>query len=334
MNVCDEVKAEMTVVRIVKNWDKPELMRQTPGSAGFWDGIEFTLKAVAHCDYLLILNHPPEDITVTCPPQHIWAIMQEPPNEYYKNMHWGDVWYHRVYTQREDLLGKRYIHSQPALPWHVNKDYDYLKRCGVPIKDHRLSCVTSDIAYFEGHRARLRFLDKLRQHLEFDLFGRGFSPVQDKWDALASYRYSLAIENFRNSYYWSEKLADCFLAWTMPIYYGCTNIAKYFPSEAMVSIDPDDPTAIERIKETISSDLYHRNLDAIAYARELVLDRYQLFPFIVQQIRDYESSPPSNTSDPVPIALTHKLRLPLDVKVRLAAERYGRQFRSRLKRTL
>ena len=30
----------------------------------------------------------------------------------------------------------------------------------------------------------------------------------------------------------SEKIADCFLAWTMPIYYGCPRIAEYFPAES------------------------------------------------------------------------------------------------------
>jgi hypothetical protein len=30
----------MTLVRIVKDWDWPDLLRQTPGQKGFWNGIQ------------------------------------------------------------------------------------------------------------------------------------------------------------------------------------------------------------------------------------------------------------------------------------------------------
>jgi hypothetical protein len=83
----------MTLVRIVKNWDWPDIMRQTPGSDGVWDGVRFTLEPVAECDYLIVLNRPAQDITVRCPPQHVWAVVQEPPNECFQPMHRGDISY-------------------------------------------------------------------------------------------------------------------------------------------------------------------------------------------------------------------------------------------------
>jgi hypothetical protein len=43
----------------------------------------------------------------------------------------------------------------------------------------------------------MKFLRKIQKNnLEFDLYGRGFCSIEDKWDGLAPYRYSLAIENF------------------------------------------------------------------------------------------------------------------------------------------
>ncbi|HEX3036792.1 MAG TPA: glycosyltransferase family 10, partial [Thermodesulfobacteriota bacterium] len=147
-------------------------------------------------------------------------------------MHRGLPSYHRIYTPDvEDLRGKRYIHRQPALPWLVNKDYDYLIDCGVPTKERCLSWITSNLRWLPVHRARMHFLESISEQIEFDLFGKGFVYIEDKWDGLAPYQYSFAIENYRNPYYWSEKIADCLLAWTMPIYYGCTRIIEYFPSE-------------------------------------------------------------------------------------------------------
>ena len=307
----------MTLVRIVKNWSWPDLMRQAPGRKGFWDGIQFTLEPVETCDYVIVLNRIPEDTMVQCPPENVWAIMQEPPNEHFKPMHRGSVSYKRVYTTDVDLRGRRYIHSHPALPWHVNRDYDYLTNCGPPTKERSLSWITSSIAAFEGHRARLRFLERIRGQVPFDLFGRGFAEIQDKWDGLARYRYSLVVENFRNPYYWSEKIVDCFLAWTMPIYYGCNRISKFFPAEALVPIDIEDPVTVDRIRDVVSSDLWSRNLDAIAHARELVLDRHQLFPFVAEQIGEYEQSMSSQTVMPRAILISDQPRWPDPLRVRI-----------------
>ena len=274
-------------MRIIKNWDFPDLMRQTPGRRGVFDDIRFTMEPVQECDYCVVLNAPSEDVTVRCPPDHVWAIMQEPPNEHFGPLHRGDIRYRRVYTTDPSLRGRRYVGSQPALPWHVNRDYDELQSMPVPEKNKDLSWITSNIASFAGHRDRLQFLERIKESLEFDLFGRGFRFIDDKWDGLAPYRYALAVENWRNELYWSEKLADAFLAWTVPFYYGCTRIADYFPPESFVEIDIRDPHVTERIKEEIDSDRWAGRLAAVAEARRLILNRYQIFPFLVSRIRSH-----------------------------------------------
>lgn len=273
------------LVRLIKNWTSPDLMRQTPGGSGVWDGIRFTEEPVEACDYVVVLNYTPEPVTVSCPPGHVWALMQEPPTHTFADLHRAGAVFSRVYTTDARLRGRRYVHSQPALPWHVGRTYDELCALPIPDKPRRLSWITSSTSQLEGHRARLRFLERLRGEVDFDLYGRGFNPIADKWDGLAPYRYSLAVENFRGPYYWTEKLADCFLAWTMPIYCGCTRIDAYFPAGAMVHIDLDDPHAVERIREVAASNLWRERQGAIAEARELVLNRYQLFPFLAGEIR-------------------------------------------------
>ena len=69
----------MTLVRIVKDWDYPDLLRQTPGGSGVWGNIQFTLDPADECDYLLMLNNRLQaPVTTRCPRENIWAIMQEP----------------------------------------------------------------------------------------------------------------------------------------------------------------------------------------------------------------------------------------------------------------
>ncbi len=278
----------MKLVKVIKNWDVPDLLRQTPGHKGVWGDIQFTVDDTRDCDYTIVLNYSSREVSVHCPSDHVWVLMQEPPNEYFRFMHKADDFYGRVFTQDVSLTGPRYVMSHPAVPWHLDRDYDYLTSCSVPDKTKHLSWVTSDKCLFDGHRARMRFLDRILPQVEFDLFGRGFGPLDDKWDGLAPYRYSLAIENYQCPHYWTEKLADCYLSWSMPIYYGCPNITDYFPPESLVLIDIDDPEVGKQIQSIAASDLWKKRRDAVAHARRLVLDRYQFFPHVSSLISQYE----------------------------------------------
>lgn len=279
----------MTVVRLLRNWDWPDPYRQTPGGGGIWDGIRFTDEAVEDPDYVVVLNKPRLPTTVRCSPDRVWAIQQEPPIDGYRDDHRGPTSCSRVFMQDMSLASAKYVRSHGALVWHVDRDYDFLSRVDVPEKRGVLSTVTSNAKTARGHRMRLRFLDALQGTVDLDRYGRGFRPIADKWDAIAPYQYSLALEKVPHPYYWSEKLVDCFLSWTMPIYWGCPRITDYFPEESMVCIDIEDRHCDLQVRDAIESGRWRQNLEAIRHARDLVLSKYQLFPFVVAQIRQWEA---------------------------------------------
>mgnify|MGYP006087097799 CR=1 FL=1 len=64
---------------------------------------------------------------------------------------------------------------------------------------------------------------------------------QEKVVALRSYSFHIAIENVRREGYFSEKLLDCFLTRTVPIYWGCPNIGEYFDVSGMILVSPEAP---------------------------------------------------------------------------------------------
>lgn len=149
----------------------------------------------------------------------------------------------------------------------------------------------------EGHIRRMEFFDNLvDKHPEIiDLYGRGnFSgeyykgEVEDKWDALKDYRYSLAIENYNGKDFWTEKIVDPLLSWCMPIYWGCENISDFLPEDSYVWLDIEDKDAPERVKEIVESDLREENLDAIKEARKRILDEYQIMPTVNRVIKNLE----------------------------------------------
>jgi len=279
----------MTTVRIVKDWEYPDILRQSPDGKGIWENITISADESELVDFVIVLNKPADRHKFLCPRERIWVIAQEPPLAKYANHHRMCSDYGRVYTSAVSVPTGNAIPSQPALCWYVNKSYDELTKCDIPEKTGKVSWVTSNKAFLPTHIKRLEFLHCVRKSIDIELYGKGFNYIEDKWDALAPFKYSLAIENCANDYYWSEKIADCFLSWTMPIYFGCRRISSYFPEESYVQIDISDPNAVGKIQEVVSGDLWERNIDAIAQARRLVLEKYQLFPFLANQIKAYES---------------------------------------------
>lgn len=280
----------MTVGIIYQLFSYPNLYRQTPHVSGMWNNVRFLINELSEpCDILLVLNRLYEAIEVTC--GEVWLLVQEPPIDYYHPWIFeGQDAYSRVYSPYCPGRSPYCTASHGALPWHIEKTYDELKILSSPVKNKTLSWITSDKVGFKGRKERMNFLKSLTEsNIEFDLYGKGFRPIADKYEGLAQYRYSLAIENHSAPHYWTEKIADCFLSWTMPIYYGCSNLDEYFPRESFVQIDIHDRYVLKQISEVTETELYLKNRDAIAEARRLVLDEYQLFPFIVKKIKESET---------------------------------------------
>ncbi len=278
------------LVRVLKSWNDLDFLRQTPQRSGQWRGVQFVADQAGRADYVVIHNRLNTPKIVTCSPDNIWLIVGEPPNEYLKSLHSAQPWVSRIYSNDATLKSQQHRLSYPGLPWHVEKDYDYLMSCPVPAKTRALSWITSSQTWTEGHRERMQTVHRLQSMTEMDLFGRGFTPLADKWDGLAPYQYSIAFENYRNSHYWTEKVMDCYLAWTMPIYYGCTQLEKFFPEDSFIRLDPTAPDLEEQIRDVLHSGLRERNLEAISEARHRVLHEYNFFEFICREIEAQEQS--------------------------------------------
>jgi hypothetical protein len=160
-------------------------------------------------------------------------------------------------------------------------NYDNLKVMSPPLKQNRISVVCSKNLSLPGHFRRMAFLEKLMAHpvsQYIDLFGGGYRPIPDKWDAIAPYKYHLVLENSVVPDYWSEKLGDAFLGYAYPIYYGCPNITNYFNAESLKKIDIENfDQTVAILRNLLSDDKYNDYLPAIIDARNKVLDDYNIF---------------------------------------------------------
>jgi predicted PilT family ATPase len=171
------------------------------------------------------------------------------------------------------------------------KTYDELKSISTLNKDKLISIIVSDKSFTKGHRSRVKFVKKLKKELgeDIDIFGKGYNEIVDKWEAIAPYKYTIVIENSSYNNYWTEKLADAFLGQSYPVYYGCKNIYDYFPEDSLSLIDiRKSDKAIKKIREIIDNNLYEKSLDNIKKSKDLILDKYQLFPMIYKYTQKYK----------------------------------------------
>lgn len=119
-------------------------------------------------------------------------------------------------------------------------------------KSRLVSLIASGKTYYSGHKLRHKVVARAGERgANMDILGRGYAPFEKKSDGLAPYRYSVIIENVREPGYFTEKLIDCLLCETVPIYWGAPDIAEIFDPRGMIICQSleDISAAIEAISE-------------------------------------------------------------------------------------
>lgn len=111
-------------------------------------------------------------------------------------------------------------------------------------KTEKCSIVVSNFAGILNdktiYHSRVKFVhDILKTDLDVHIYGKGWDEyigsdsrikgeIKNKKGGIDKYKFSIAIENSVEENYFTEKLTDCILLDTTPIYFGCPNINNYF----------------------------------------------------------------------------------------------------------
>ncbi len=145
--------------------------------------------------------------------------------------------FHKVLTCNPDLEAAipNALHFVFGSSW-VSKEGEINRS-----KTRSLSLIASSKTSLEGHRLRHAVADWLiASSADAEVMGRAYRPFEKKSEGLAPFRYSVVIENVREAGYFTEKLVDCLLCDTVPIYWGAPDIGKYFDKEGMLICDSLD----------------------------------------------------------------------------------------------
>jgi hypothetical protein len=201
-----------------------------------------------------------------------------------------------VLTSQEPwaIRNSRAIYSQPALRWYYGVgaqsmiDWDNMTHHPPLEKAGVFSTVCSNKQHgsITLHSRRVAFTEAVAERIgELVSFGRGKRPIDDKADAVAPYKYHLAIENHIAPHHWTEKLADAFLGASLPFYVGCPNATDYFSEDSFIPLNLHDiEGSLNTIRRAIDSGEYEKRLPAIMESRRRVLNEYNLFAVIAKHI--------------------------------------------------
>jgi hypothetical protein len=303
-------------IAFVCNWGNSSaellafLVRQTPGGRGVWENLE-GVASPAEADFVVVLEDLPSSTRRSDLDLERTIFLPREP---------AAVRARKNYESLRAPLAFTHDDIHQAAVWRIMRPFEELAAPAYGGKSRPLSSVTSAASQTPGHRVRTRFLrDFARRHPGvLDVYGYGwkgelgdaykgeignrFAKITDlpalcKSAGLAEYRYSLAFENSRQKNYFSEKALDCWLAWSMPIYWGCPNLADYFPEDSFHAIDPSSGDCVDRVAEIVARPIGDRQIAAMAEARRRILQRYNIWAtvhdIIVGGRRPQPVAPPS-----------------------------------------
>jgi hypothetical protein len=278
---------------------------------GRWGSYQFTDvgEITSAADFWCVLDGLREADTAEISSGKVILLCHEPPD--IKNYHPAFLdQFDAVYACHRNFRHRNLRLHQQGLPWlaglvgqrgpadhydaSASLSYDDFSAMATPDKSNLISTMLSTISKAAGHRQRQKFVEIAAARIpELHIFGRGRTPVADKKDAILTYRFHLVLENSAVDHYWTEKLADAYLCHAFPIYWGAPNLNNYFPSDSFLQIDIIKvEESIRAIQNLLDRGLSQRQLEGLAEARNMVLNKYNIYALMVESCDELRAADP------------------------------------------
>lgn len=191
------------------------------------------------------LNKNPYNILIIQEPNelfglHDWAIKNK--NNFSCILTWSEM----ILKECDNALlfpfGTSFLHECPEF-------YEQIK---MENKKFGISFLCGRKKITEGHLLRHQIYEN-GYKIEIDKIWMYDGPPDCKklcWDT----QFHISIENVKKNNWFTEKIIDCFLTKTIPIYWGCDNLSEYFNSDGYITFNSSDEL-LEKIN-TLTPDYY------------------------------------------------------------------------------
>ena len=259
--------------------------KMTPGETGIWKNIE-GVGSIEEADYFGVIdrtNNPSVPID-----RCIFLGAHPPCMDVYSDM---SVYPTAVkcYDLKDTFGFGEY--------W-INYTYDQLMALEPPKKTEKLACILSDQNTRHYHAVRINYMDNFCKFYsnELNLYGRinprpnmkscyrgvcgsSHPSVGDYWSGkepvYLTHKYALEFDAGPTKNYFSERFFDAMLLWCMPIYWGSDNIEDFLPKDSFryININGNGSDVVDIINGTA----YENSIESIREARQLLLNKYNLW---------------------------------------------------------
>ena len=246
------------------------------------------LKDIEHIDFSLFLDCTPKNQNEL---SSINIIVLVEPNEYFGLHDWviqNKNLFSFILTYNDKVLNN--CENAVYLPFRFtflkekhykkeyNKKFEISHLCGILLKSY-------------GHQMRHEIL--IREN-EFKIPTNFYKTIGDRHNletvgddkeiVFGNSQYGMVIENFSHRGYFSEKLIDCFLLKTIPIYWGCSNIEEFFDIKGIIKFENVDD--IIYILNQLDENSYNQYKEAIENNYKIALQYINNEQRIVDKIKE------------------------------------------------
>jgi hypothetical protein len=249
---------------------------------------EDKLQHLSHLDFSLFVETPPQSQDEL---SNINIISFQEPNEYFglhdwtiQNKNLFDV----ILTQSDKVLNncdnatfQPFGHTW-LQPDQYNKEHDknfqLSHLCGKLLKTYGHSLRHETLARQNEFNIPLKFYDVYgdRNNIEDARLGKEF--------IFGDSQFGVVIENTSRRGYFTEKILDCFLLKTIPIYWGCSNIGDFFDIDGIITFNNVDDLIY--ISNNLTEDYYESKKEIINKNWELALKFVHYEQNIINKIEE------------------------------------------------
>ena len=161
------------------------------------------------------------------------------------------------------ILGNEFV-IPSHVGWYTTSEPRYVGPLN-STKALSASFLTSHMNSLSGHHLRQEIFSRLPESVGVLPIHKHRSPPRidedERGHFFTDFQYHVSVENCQYNNWMTEKLFDCFMAKTIPIYWGCPNLGEYFNLDGVIRFENYDD--LIRALQSITPDMYREKAAAI-----------------------------------------------------------------------
>lgn len=218
-----------------------------------------------------------------CESRAIFHPMSVPRDTWVNNLEKICEQYDAVFISEKELLSAhpklQFAFAGSNLPWIKPQTQDMAID-----KTKFCSIIASKKNYTYGHKIRHAIATTFKDHI--DVYGGVNESPQisgiDKWDkttGLKDYMFSFVVENDKYPTYYTEKLTDCLMMGTIPVYWGAPDIGDIFDINGFVNLTDNFDL------RSLTQELFESKIDAALKNYQTCIDLQMADDYLYDKIK-------------------------------------------------